>query len=148
MFSERYNNDWLDFEIDKIHKSLYEAGKHSGQTLFTYLALAGLTALLMYGKAAKDEVAVPLIQLSVDKRSAALIIHMLAIAAIFWFQYLVAYENALMTKMSQLIESRHKIRFFEEWQFMYPSLPIVIHKFMRLVCGSKIHRSVLHFESS
>jgi hypothetical protein len=123
-------DDWLDFEIEKVHQSLYEAGKCSSQTFFTYLALAGLTGLLSYGQGAKDEVAVPLIQLTVDKRSAALIVHILAIMVIFWFQYLVAYENALMTTLSQLIRRRYEIRFFDEWQFMYPSFPIVIHKFM------------------
>jgi hypothetical protein len=56
---EPVSNELLQFEIDKTHESLFETGKSPGTAFVTYLLLAAVTALLVYGRV-EENVELPL----------------------------------------------------------------------------------------
>jgi hypothetical protein len=119
----------LDFEIDKTHQTLYQAGEQVGKAFLIYLICIGITALLIFGRGIKDEVSVPFLQLTLDKSNATLVIHILSIGVLFWYHYIVAYEQFLLFQVADLLHERYGY-VSSPLSLHYPALPTVTTKLM------------------
>jgi len=128
--------EWLDFSLEKTQSALYDAGKKFEKLFTTYLVLFVLAAILTYGRGIGTEglgstslVKVPLLELSLDRRYAALALIVLSTAVLSSLVCLVVYEEVLRFRTEGLVLIRYgKISEIGDvpddhyWYLRYPSL--------------------------
>ncbi len=128
--------EWLDFSLEKTQSALYDAGKKFEKLFTTYLVFFVLAAILTYGRGIGTEgpgstslVKVPSLDLSLDRRYAALALIVLSTAALSSLICLVVYEEVLRWRTEGLVLIRYgKISEIGDvpddhyWYLRYPSL--------------------------
>ncbi len=123
---------WLDFTIEKTHDALYDAGKKFEKLFISFLALLSLAAILAYGHAAftgTEEFKVPFLELSLDRRYAAILIEFLATCAFSSLVLAGIYEEILRWRLEGLLLVRYgelsklgDTAPVSLWYLLYPSL--------------------------
>jgi hypothetical protein len=99
------SNEWLTFELEKTHQTLFQAGKALGKAFLTYLSLISLTALLVYGRNIEDSVSVPLLGLKVNKDLAAAITLLLCQVVQIWVISLLVQTSTLTKPLYQSVKT-------------------------------------------
>jgi len=113
-------NELLQFEIDKTHESLFEAGKSLGTAFVTYLSLVALTALLVYGRV-EDNVELPLLSIKVSKDLAAAVTLLLSQIFQIWLISLMNLRSYLGFRLNDQLRQRFDRGSLELWHLQYPS---------------------------
>ena len=120
------STEYLDFLLSKAHQQMYDVGKTSDQALRVCYFLFTLNALLVFGKAAEAEVNVPLLQLSLNKWMASIVVLVMSCAASYWFiSTLNSYED-IGHKVASLIDERYNPEGENWWYLHYPSMQFTL----------------------
>jgi hypothetical protein len=126
------DNLWLDFTIEKTHAALYDTGKKFEKLFLTYLGLVAVAVMLAYGPSAitvANDFKVPFLELSLDRRYAAVLVVFLASCAFFSLICAGMYEETLRWRLEGLVLVRYgdlsklgDVSDVNFWYFTYPSL--------------------------
>jgi len=115
------DNEALDFELDRTHKTLFEAGKLKGNAFSTYLVLLATTSLLVFGHGNTDQVKVPFIELTLNKDSASAVLLALSCVALYWYNITHVKQWLLRSKMLSLYHERYGKDLTVNWHVGYPT---------------------------
>jgi hypothetical protein len=118
------DKDLLDFEIDKTHDNISEAGKSLNSALLAYFLLIGFTLLLIFspkpaGPAEYPEV--PFLGFKVSQPLAAALSLLLSFFVLYWLYSTLAMHALLIWKLAGLVEERYKQKAPVFWHLGYPS---------------------------
>ena len=127
---------WLDFAIEKTHTAFYDAGKKFEKFFGTYLVFLILSAIVTYGRGigadahgTESGVKIPLLELVLDRRYAAIALVVLSTAVLLALVCQVVYEEVLRWRTEGLILIRYgqiskvgDVPDDEYWYLRYPSL--------------------------
>ena len=99
----------LDFQIEKLHGALVESNKTETIAFLTYATLMLLTAILIFGTTSgvADKVAIPFINLTVNKYFAAFVALFLSAAALYWFTATNLATLMFTMKLNELLGQRY-----------------------------------------
>lgn len=115
------STDALDFEIDKTHNTLFEAGKNKSSAFSKYILLLATTSLLVFGQISGENFKVPFVDLTLNKNLAAFMLLLLSCAALYWYNMSYLKEKLLRYKLRELFKKRHCQDLESTWNVSYPS---------------------------
>lgn len=102
------SNDYLDFMLGKICETYFETGKTISNAFLTYLTLLSVEILLVFGMEGDERVAVPLLQVTLKRSVAAIVVLVLSCLALYWFLSLRSiYSYHLRNKFYELLRERY-----------------------------------------
>ena len=125
---------WIDFSLDKTYKAMFEAGKQFKELFAAYLVIVIVSWILTYSKGAATEpgtstVKVPLLDLLLDRRHAAIAAVVIATGILVALVCLVVYEEVLRWRAEGLVLIRYgaisqvgDVPSDNYWYLRFPSL--------------------------
>jgi len=125
---------WIDFSLDKTYQAMFEAGKQFKELFAAYLVIVIVSWILTYSKGAATEpgtstVKVPLLDLLLDRRHAAIAAVVIATGILVALVCLVVYEEVLRWRAEGLVLIRYgaisqvgDVPSDNYWYLRFPSL--------------------------
>jgi hypothetical protein len=122
---------WLDFTIEKTYSALSEAGKKLEKLFVAYLVLLAVAGVLTFSRSlgGSGDFKVPFLDLSLDRRHAAIVVTVLATCELFGLVCTAVYEEVLRWRLEGLILVRYTdastigdVPDAHFWYLLYPSL--------------------------
>lgn len=121
----------LDFNLSKSYEAWQEAQKTLSKAFISYVVFLSLTAVLLWGEGIENKVNVPVLSLSIDRRSASVWTLILSGITLYWFSVSRFYLNLVTRKVVELLQKRYGV-VDVVWQMEHPSPFLTV---LRLVPG-------------
>lgn len=114
------SNDLLDFMLDKTHQTYYETGRALSHAFLTYLILVSIEILLVFGMGADENVSIPLLQVTLKRQYAAIVMLVLSCLALYWLCSLRILYFQVGYRLFDLMHERYGYPSGNLWFIQYP----------------------------
>jgi hypothetical protein len=125
------DRELLDFNLSKSYEAWQEAQKTASKAFVSYVAFLSLTGVLLWGEGIENKVSVPVLSLTIDRRSASVWTLILSGVTLYWFSVSRFYLNLVARRVGELLHKRYGVS-DTVWQMEHPSPFLTV---LRLVPG-------------
>lgn len=119
------HNEMLDFNLAKTFEVAQECIKTLTKSYISHIIFLSITAILLWGYDIDNRINIPILSLSIDKRSASIATLIFSIISLYWFTLTQLYHDLVSIRAKELYHERYGLDGLG-WYMLHPS-PLVTY---------------------
>jgi hypothetical protein len=122
----------LDFQIEKTYANLVEAARRASASSRSFYVLLFFTGVLIFGEGigVADQIRIPFVELTVDKRFVALLSLFLSVLLVFQSGAFGLQSRLLALKLGLLVRERYPVLGGLPWNLNFPTSEVALTRFI------------------